>query len=637
MNRTSRYAEKYDVIVIGAGHAGCEAALAAARMGCKTLLLTADLDRIAQMACNPSIGGPAKGHIVREIDALGGEMARCIDRAGIQFRRLNMSKGPAVRALRAQADKRKYRQCMKKSLEEQECLTLKQAFVEELLVNNGKITGLRTNQGVNDQTSVIVLSPGTFLDGLLHYGLSKQPGGRSGEAPSVDLARNLKSLGLHTGRLKTGTPPRLDGRSIDYSNLNIQLGDDPPPPFSHTTESIPRSQLPCYLTYTNPITHQIIRENLDQSPMYTGVIQGTGPRYCPSIEDKVVRFADRERHQVFLEPEGTDTYEIYANGVSTSLPYDVQLRFLRTIHGLENVEITRPGYAVEYDFVFPTQLLPSLEVKTIRGLFLAGQINGTSGYEEAAAQGLMAGINAALHTCGEQPLVLDRSEAYIGVLIDDLVTKGTREPYRMFTSRAEYRLHLRHDNADLRLRKEGYRLGLVSPQDYERFMKEEEQLYREVKRLWERKLNPSSELDRKMEKLNSAPLDKPMALAEFLRRPELRYSHLELLGEGDAGLSSKVKDQVEIQVKYQGYIERQIREIERFKKLEDKRLPQNLNYDQVAGLSQEVREKLKEITPFSLGQASRISGVTPSAISALMVYLSKGVSHSARVFSSSLF
>ncbi|MFA4920041.1 MAG: tRNA uridine-5-carboxymethylaminomethyl(34) synthesis enzyme MnmG [Thermodesulfovibrionales bacterium] len=599
----------YDIVVIGAGHAGCEAALAAARMGFSTCLFTINLDTIGQMSCNPAIGGLAKGHLVREIDALGGEMAKVTDRAGIQFRMLNMSKGPAVWSLRAQADRVLYRLEMRKSIEARKNLDIKQALVDKIIAEDGKMQGVLTTLGIFYGARAAVVTTGTFLKGLIHIGLENFPAGRAGEVPSIGLSDSLQQLGLKMGRLKTGTPPRLDAKTIDFSKTEAQYGDDPPLPFSHGTERITNPQLPCYITYTNKNTHEIILGNLDRSPLYSGKIKGIGARYCPSIEDKVVRFAERDRHQVFLEPEGLETKEYYANGIPTSLPYDVQVRFVRTIPGLEEAEIMRPGYAIEYDFVFPTQIKHNLETKIIEGLFLAGQINGTSGYEEAAAQGLMAGINAALKLQGKEPLILGRHEAYTGVLIDDLVTKGTNEPYRMFTSRAEYRLLLRHDNADLRLMDKGNEIGLLDEQVYQRFLEKRRLIGEELKRLKKTRI--------KFEE------DKNEALEQLLRRPEITYQFIDDNSPSDLALTPDVKKQVEIQIKYEGYISQQMHLAERLKKIEGKKIPEDFDYKTVNGLSREVLCKLEEVRPANLGQASRIPGITPAAISLLMVAIER--------------
>jgi tRNA uridine 5-carboxymethylaminomethyl modification enzyme len=615
------YDKQYDVIVAGAGHAGCEAALASARMGCTTLLLTINLDAVALMSCNPAIGGQAKGHIVKEIDALGGEMGKNIDATGIQFRILNTRKGPAVRASRAQADKQLYRLRMKSVLENQEHLDLKQAEVTRLVVEGDEVVGVETRAGVIYLGKTVILTTGTFMKGLIHIGLTNYPGGRAGDLPSVGLSDNLRELGFDIGRLKTGTPARLDGRTIDFNRLEPQSGDDPPEPFSFSKTAIIQKQVSCYIAYTNPRSHEIIRSGLDRSPLYAGIIEGIGPRYCPSIEDKVVRFPEKERHQTFLEPEGLNTVEYYPSGLSTSLPIDVQWSFYRSIEGLEKVEIMRPAYAIEYDYADPVQLRATLETKLIKNLYHAGQINGTSGYEEAAGQGLLAGINAALRTKGKEQLVLARNEAYIGVMIDDLVTLGTKEPYRMFTSRAEYRLLLREDNADLRLRELGHRLGLVSDEDYRYFVCKRAAIGEQLEKLQKAKLLPSAAAPDFVADFGLGGLQNSLTYEQLLKRPDVTYADLARLDPALGEVAKAVREQVEIQVKYRGYIDRQLDQVRRMAKMEGARIPLDFNYAAIAGLTAEVREKLIRLQPATLGQASRIPGVTPAAVAILSIAL----------------
>ncbi|EOH83321.1 tRNA uridine 5-carboxymethylaminomethyl modification enzyme MnmG [Enterococcus asini ATCC 700915] len=619
-------ADSYDVIVVGAGHAGSEAALANARMGNKTLLLTINLDMVAFMPCNPSVGGPAKGVVVREIDALGGEMAKNIDKTYIQMRMLNTGKGPAVRALRAQADKKNYASTMKQTIEKEPNLTLRQGLVEKLIVEDGVCQGVVTNTGARYSAKAVVITAGTALRGEIIIGELKYSSGPNNSQPSVGLADNLKELGLEIARFKTGTPPRVKSSTIDYTVTEIQPGDETPNHFSYSTPdaAYKTDQEPCWLTYTNPGTHEIIQKNLHRAPMFTGIVEGVGARYCPSIEDKIVRFADKERHQLFLEPEGLDTEEVYVQGLSTSLPEDVQVDVLRSIAGLEQVEMMRTGYAIEYDVVVPHQLRPTLETKVIENLYTAGQTNGTSGYEEAAGQGLIAGINAGLKIQGKDPLILKRSDGYIGVMIDDLVTKGTQEPYRLLTSRAEYRLLLRHDNADLRLTEMGHAIGLVKDDQYQIFLAKKQAIETEIKRLQNLRLKPTAEMQDFLAAKGAPALKDGVLAADFLRRPEVTYQDLLQFIPAVPELTAKEIEQVEVQLKYEGYIKKAMEKVEKLKRMEAKRIPENIDYDAINGLATEARQKLKKIQPETIAQASRISGVNPADISILMIYVEQG-------------
>ena len=613
----------YDVIVIGAGHAGIEASLAASRLGCKTLLLTLGRETIGLMSCNPAVGGVGKGQLVKEIDALGGQMAKAADACGIQFRILNASKGAAVQSSRSQIDMERYKNYMREVVEAHENLFIQEAEVRKLIVKEAKVRGIVTDKEEELNSTCVIICPGTFLDGLIHLGLNHFSGGRINESASIALASNLKELGFNLLRFKTGTCPRLDKNTIDFSKLIIQKGDEPPQPFSFSTAKIIQEQVPCYITYTNKNTHKIILDNLGRSPLYTGVIKATGVRYCPSIEDKIVKFADKERHQIFLEPEGLETNKIYPNGLSTSLPEDVQLKIIHSIEGLEEAKVIRFGYGIEYMVVEPTQLYPNLETKLVRNLFLAGQINGTNGYEEAAAQGLIAGVNAALRVKNKEPLILDRASSYIGVLIDDLTTRGTNEPYRMFTSRVEYRLILREDNADLRLRKIGYQLGLVGIEDYEKTQEKIKAIKEGINFLKTTRLVPSLDINNALVRLGTSPIRKTTTLEEILKRPQITLEDMKSLNHINLDIPEFALRQIEIEVKYAGFIQRQVKDVEKFKNLERIKLAQDLDYNQISGLSREIKEKLEQFKPVNLGQAARISGVTPAAVSLLMVYLRK--------------
>ena len=615
------FAGEYDVAVVGAGHAGCEAALAAARLGMKTLIFSISLEAIANMPCNPHIGGSSKGHLVREIDALGGEMGKNIDKTMIQVKMLNTSKGPAVYSLRAQADRKKYQAEMKHTLEKQENLEVKQGEIVDISVENGRVTAIKTDVGAIYKVKAVILATGTYLKGKIFIGDYSKESGPDGVAAANKLSDVLKKLGINLVRFKTGTPARINRRSIDFSKMEVQKGDNNIEAFSLENEPKNFEQVDCYLTYTNDETHKIIKENLHRSPLYSGMIEGTGPRYCPSIEDKVVRFSDKPRHQAFVEPVGLDTEEMYIQGMSSSLPEDVQIAFYRTLPGLEKAEFTRPAYAIEYDCIDPSNLKLSLEYKGIEGLFMAGQINGTSGYEEAACQGLLAGINATQKIKGKEPLILDRTQGYIGVLIDDIVTKGTNEPYRMMTSRAEYRLLLRQDNADLRLTEIGHEIGLISDERYKRFLTKKENIEKEVERLKKTVVKPTEKVNKILKKCGTSELNNGSKMAELIKRPEVSYEILKDIDENRPELSYQEKEEVEIQIKYEGYIKLQEEQVEKFKKLEEKILPENIDYETINGISLEGRQKLNKFKPRSIGQASRISGVSPADVSVLLVYL----------------